>query len=158
MRRLQTRGDRRARAAAGVHDVFPVMVRGLVEQRLNTGLGEAPRARVQRLLLSPDNGLGVGVAVEVLTELLPWEGVKLLDTSNGNVVDVVVSAVLGERSIDLSRAENDTVNLFMGLQTTSLVGRVGDDPAELRVAGELVNVRASNVVTKERLGEEDDKG
>lgn len=38
------------------------------------------------------------------------------------------------------------------------MGRVLNDPVELRVASELLNVGARNGVAEERLGEEDDEG
>jgi hypothetical protein len=38
------------------------------------------------------------------------------------------------------------------------VGGVRDDPLEVRLASEGLQIRAGNGVTQERLGEEDDKG
>lgn len=71
-----------------------VVMLGLVQQGLNAGLCEAPRSRVQRLFLRPDNGLGVRVAVQVLFQLLPGEGVQLLDTRDGNVIQLFLSPIL----------------------------------------------------------------
>lgn len=138
--------------------MLAVVVLGLVEQSLETGLGKAPGTSVEGLLLGPDDGLGVGVLVQVLAELLPREGVELLNTGDGHVVELVVGAVLLESGVDLARAENDTLNLLGSLDVSRLVSGVGDDPAELRVTSELLNVGASNGVTEEGLGEEDDKG
>src|SRR5262245_4577397 len=97
MRGLQSSGHRRAGATASVHDVLAVVELGLVQESLDTGLGEAPGTSIQRLFLSPDDSLGVGVLVEVLLQLLPREGVELLNTCDGNVVDVVVGTVLLQR-------------------------------------------------------------
>lgn len=55
--------------SAGIQDVPAIVILGLVEQRLNTWLGETPCAGIQRLLLRPDNVLSIGVAVEVVFEL-----------------------------------------------------------------------------------------
>jgi hypothetical protein len=156
--RLEARGDRRAGAATGVHDVLPVVVLRLVEQRLDARLREAPRARVERLLLRPHNRLGVGVLVEVLAQLLPREGVQLLDARDGHIVNVVVGAVLVQRRVHLARAEDDALHLVVRLEGARLVRRVGDDPLELRVARELLKVGAGQGVAKKRLGEEDDEG
>lgn len=142
MRGLETRGDGRAGATAGVHDMFPVVVLGVVQQGLDTRLGEAPCAGVEGLLLAPDDGLSVGVLVEVLLELLPREGVKLLDAREGDVIDLLLGAVLVQSGVHLSGAEDDAVDLIVGLDLAGLVGGVGDDPVELRVTGELVNVGA----------------
>lgn len=134
------------------------MVLGVVQKGLNAGLGEAPGTGVERLLLRPDDGLGVGVLVKVLLQLLPREGVELLEASDGDVVDLVVGAVLVQGGVDLASAKNDTLDLLRLLDGTGLVLGVRDDPLEVRVADELVNVGASNGVTKQRLGEEDDEG
>lgn len=135
------------------------MVLGLVEQGLDTGLREAPGTRVERLLLAPDDRLGVGVLVQVLAELLPGEGVELLDTREGDVVDLVVRAVLVQGSVDLTRAEDDTVDLLGALDGAGLVLRVGKKGAEASLrAGEVLDAGAGDGVAEEGLGEEDDEG
>lgn len=109
---FQTSGYRGTGVATSVHDVSPVVVLGLIEKSLDTRLGKAPSTSVEGLFLRPHNGLGIGVHVEVFLELLPWEGVQLFDTGEGNVVDLVVGAVLLQGSPNLTRTENDTVNLL----------------------------------------------
>lgn len=159
MNRLETSGHRGTGVATGVHDVFSVVVLSVIEQGLDTRLGEAPGTGVERLLLGPDDGLGVGVLVEVLLELLPGEGVQLLKAGDGNVVEVVVGAVLVKGGVDLTGAEDDTLNLVVRLDVASLVLGVGDDPLEASVlTRELLNVAASDGVSEQRLGEEDDEG
>lgn len=159
MHRLQTSGNGSAGVTASIHDVLAVVVLGVVEQSLDTGLSEAPGTGVKRLLLAPDNGLGVGVLVKVLLQLLPREGVQLLNTGKGNVVDLVVGTVLVQSSPDLTRAQNDTLNLLRSLDSASLVLGIGDDPLEAGIGtAEVLNVGASKRVTEEGLGEENDKG
>jgi len=154
---LVTRSDGRARSTSRIHDMLAVVMLGVVEQGLKARLREAPCTGVERLLLAPNNGLGVGVLVKVLLQLLPREGVKLLEAGESNVVNLVVSAVLGQSSPDLTRAEDDAVNLLLGLDGAGLVLGVRDDPAEVRVIGELLNVGASQRVAEQSLGEEDDE-
>lgn len=72
---LQARRDARARVSARIHDMFPIMILGLIEKRFNSWLGEAPCTRIQRLFLAPDDGLGVGIHIEILAELGPWKRV-----------------------------------------------------------------------------------
>ena len=158
MRRLQACRHRGTGATTSVHDVFPVVVLRVIEQSLNTRLREAPRASVQGFFLCPDDGLGIGVLVKVLAQLLPREGVELLNPSNGNIVNSLVGTVFGKCRINLTRAEDDAVNLLVGLDGTRLMGRIGNDPAELRVADKLLNVGAGNRVTEKRLGKEQDQG
>lgn len=69
------------------------MVLCLVEQGLYSGLDETPGSGIERLFLTPDDVLGVGVAVKVLLKLLPGEWVQLFDTGDGGVGDVVVGTV-----------------------------------------------------------------
>jgi hypothetical protein len=134
------------------------VVLSVVEQSLNTGLGEAPSTGVKRLLLAPDNGLGVGVHVEVLLKLLPREGVQLLNASEGNIIDLVLGSVLVKSGPDLTSAENDTLNLVRRLDSPSLMLRVGDDPLEASIlAGELLDVAARERMTEERLREENNE-
>jgi hypothetical protein len=57
----------------------------------------------------------------------------------------------------LARAENDTVDALVRFNFSACVGRVLDDPLEVGVSGELFNVRPSEWVAEERLGEEEDK-
>lgn len=135
------------------------MVLGLVQECLDTGLGEAPSTRVKRLLLRPDDGLGVGVAVEVLLELLPREGVELLETRDGDIVNLVLGAVLVQSGVDLTRAEDDAVDLLAANKGAVLVSRVLNEGAELGVlTGEVLDAGAGERVAEERLGEENDKG
>lgn len=145
---LETGSHRRTRGTTSVEDVATVVVLCCVQQRLKTRLGEAPGTSVQRLLLAPDDGLGVGVLVQVLTELLPGEGVELLNTRDGHVVDLVLGAVLVQSRIDLTRAEDHALDLLGRLDVAARVGGVGDDPAEARVAGELIQGRAGERVAE----------
>jgi hypothetical protein len=155
---LETSGDRGTGVSASVHDVLAGVVLSVVEQSLDTGLSEAPGTGVEGLLLAPDDGLGVGVLVEVLLELLPREGVQLLNAGESDIVDVVLRSVLVKGSPDLTSAEDNTFNLVRRLDSTSLMLRIGDDPLESSVlASESLNVAASKRVAEERLGEEDDK-
>ena len=134
---LETSGDRSARGTASIQDVAAVVVLSSVEQSLNTGLDKAPSTSVERLLLGPDDVLGVRVAVQVLLELSPWEGVELLDTGDSGVANALALTVLGKSSVDLTRAQDDTLNLLWLINGGTMSG-IRDDPAEVRVTSELV--------------------
>lgn len=82
---------------------------------------------------------------------------QLLNTSDGCVADVVGLAVLEQRSVDLARAQNDTLNL-LGLVNSSAVSIIRDNPLEVGVVGKFLKVRAGNRVTQQGLGEENNKG
>jgi hypothetical protein len=84
--------------------------------------------------------------------------VQLLNTGDGSVAETVGLTVLDKGGVDLARAHDDTLDLLGSLNGLGLVGGVTDDPLEVRVTGEGLQVRAGNGVTQERLGEEDDKG
>ena len=65
MRALESRGYAGTGIPACIHDVSSVMMLGLIQQGLDSRLGEAPRARVEGFFLCPYDGFGVGVGVEV---------------------------------------------------------------------------------------------
>lgn len=153
---LQTGGNRGGRSAAGVQDVAAIVVLGSVQQSLNARLGVRPGTGVQRLLLAPDDVLGVGVAVQVFLQLSPWEGVQLLHAGDGSVADALSLTVLDKGGVDLARADDHTLNLLGGVDGGA-VGGIGDDPLEVRVISERLQVRPGNRVTQQGLGEEDDK-
>lgn len=153
---LETRGNRGAWGTTGVQYMAAVVVLCGIEQSLNTGLDEAPGTGVERLFLSPDDVLGIGIAVEVLLQLSPWEGVKLLDTSDGGVADTLRITVLGKSSIYLARTHNNTLNLLR-LVDRGTVSWVGDDPLEVRFASEFFKAGASDRMTQQGFREEDDK-
>lgn len=153
---LQTRCDGRTRVTASIHDVFPVMVFGVVEQGFDAGLREGPGAGVEGFFLAPDDGFGVGVLVEVFFELLPGEGVELFDARDGSVFEAVVGAVFVQGGVDLACAEDYALDL-LGLVDGFAVLGVGDDPFELGVAGELLDGGTGKGVSEEGLGEENDE-
>lgn len=153
---LEARSHRGTGVTSSVHDVFPVVVLGDVQDGLDTRLREGPRAGIERLLLAPDDGLGVGVAVEVLLDLLPWEGVELLDTGDGRVSDALVEAVLVQRGVDLAGTQDHALDVLWLGGGAAVLG-LGDDGAELGVADELVDGGAGERVTEEGFGEEDDE-
>lgn len=156
MDRLQTRGNGSTRVATGVEDVTAVVVLGLVEQSLHTRLNVGPGTSVQGLFLTPDDVTGVGIVVEVLLQLSPREGMQLFDTGDGSVADAIGLTVLGESSVHLATANDHTLNL-LGLVDGSAVGGIRDDPLEVAVTGELLDGRAGDRMTQERLGEEDNQ-
>jgi len=114
------------------------MVLGIIQQCLDSWLCEAPGASIERLFLTPDNGLGIGVHVKIVFQLLPWEGVQLLDTCDGCILESIVCSMLVESCVDLACAKNDTFNLLRVADRLAVLG-VGDNPFELRVASKFFN-------------------
>lgn len=125
---------------------------GSVQQCLDTWLYETPGTGVKWFFLTPDDGLGVGVCVEVIAELSPWEGVELFDTGDGGCLALVAEGVtvFVECGIDLTCAEDHTVNLFR-LSDGLAVLWVRDDPLEVRFTGELFELGAGKRMTKKSL-------
>ena len=160
MRSFQARRHTSTRRSPSIHDVLPVVMFRVIQQRLNPRLHETPRSCIQRLFLCPHNRLGIGVHVEVVLEILPGEGVELLDTCDGSRGDFVGGAVFVDSGVGLAGTDDDALDLFGRVDGVcfgalcdlwGFVGRVGDDPSEVGVAGEVFNVGASKRVTKERL-------
>ncbi len=152
---LQSSGHTGTWVSSSIHDVLAVMEFGLVQQSLNSWLGETPCPGIERLFLTPDDRLRIFVSVEVLLQLLPWEGVQLLNTGDGGVLEAIVGTVLVESGVHLTSAKNDSVNFIWLGDGLAMLG-VGNDPFELRVAGKFFNWRASNWMSEQGFREEDD--
>jgi hypothetical protein len=153
---FQSGGDASAGISSGIHHMFPVVVFGVVQEGFDARLGKAPCSGIQRLLLTPNNRLGVGIHVEILLERLPRERIQLFDTRDCCVLVATVGAVFVESSIDLTSAENNAINFIWFGDGLAMLG-IWDDPLELRFAGELFNTRSSNGVAEQRLGEKDNE-
>ncbi len=119
-----------------VHHVLAVMVLRVIQQCLESRLREAPSAGIQRLFLRPHDILGVWVHVEVFLQLRPREGVELLDACDGSVFVFLVGTVLVQSGVDLTGAEDDAFDVFGLVDFLAVLG-VGNDPLEMRVAGEI---------------------
>jgi hypothetical protein len=128
---LQARCHACAGVPAGVHDVFPIMVRSLVQQGLDPWLREAPRTCIQWLFLRPNDGFGIGILIEVFPELCPWERVQLFDTGDGGLVVLVLGTVFVQSDVDLACAEDHAINFFRRRDVVGFVSRVRDDPLEM---------------------------
>ena len=63
VRSLQSRRHTRAGIPPRIHHMFPIMMFRLIQQRLDPGLRETPRSRIQRFLLRPHDGLRIGIQV-----------------------------------------------------------------------------------------------
>lgn len=157
MTRLQTSRHACTRVSSCIHNVFAVMVFGLVKQRLNPWLHKAPSACVQRLLLAPDDGFGVGVHVEILSELSPRERVQLLNASDGGILEVVnvARSVFVQSSVGLTGTENDSVNLLWWRYRVAML-RIRNDPLKVRVPCEVFDGRAGKWMAEKGFGEEQD--
>lgn len=153
---LQSSGNRRRRITSCVHHVSSVVVLRLVQKRLNAGLDEAPGTGVQGFFLTPHNGLGVLVGVQVLLQQCPWERIKLLDTGNGSVLDAFVGTMFVKRGIHLTRTQDDTVDLI-GVVNGLAMFSLRNDPLEVRISDKVVNVGTGQRVTQQRFREEDNK-
>lgn len=153
---FQTSGHRRRRIASCVHHVASVVVLSLVQECLNTWLDEAPGASIQGFFLTPNDGLGVLVCVQVLLKERPWEGVELLDTGDGRVLDALLATVLVQSGVHLAGAQDDSFNLVR-LTDRLAVFWIRNDPLEVRIARKVLNIRSSEGVTEERLRKEDNQ-
>lgn len=101
--------------------------------------------------MSPDNVLCVGVRVEVLLELSPWEWVELLNPGDGSIRDLFCLAVFAKCGVNLTRAEDDALDFIVwcNLETFGIVCVVWNDPLEVRFAGKVFNAGAREGVSEE---------
>jgi len=136
--------------------MFSVVVFCLVQQRFNSWLSETPSTSVQGLFLAPNDGLGVGVFVEVIFELSPWEWIQLFNTGDGGWGDVVVGTVFVESGVDLTGAKDYAVDLLWRIDGFAMLG-IFDNPLEAAVIGEFFNGWAGKWVAQKGLGKENDE-
>lgn len=135
---LKTSGHTSAWISTCIHDMLSIVVLGVVQQCLDSRLSETPSTGIERFFLSPNDGLGVRVHIKIFLKLLPWEGVELFDTSECCVFDVIIGTVFAQSRINLSSAEDNTLNVLRLVDRFAMFG-IRNDPAELRVTGEFFN-------------------
>ena len=61
----------------------------------------------------------------------------MLDAGDGGGVYFALGAVFVQGDVDLAGAEDHAVDLVVGEDGVVVVGGVGDDPLEVRLAGEV---------------------
>ena len=152
---LETCGYTGTWIPAGVEDVLVRVMFSIVKKGFNSRLDEAPRPSIQRLLLRPDDIFRIRVHVQIFAQLLPREWIQLLNTGYSSALDAFFLAVLLKRNVSLARAHNDALDFFWGCDSRSGVCGVGNDPLEMRVAGEVFDARAGEGMAEESFGEED---
>ena len=106
--------------------------------------------------MTPYDGLGVRVHIQILLELLPWEGVELLNASDCGSVKLLTSAMLVKGSINLTGAEDYAFNLCRFFDGLAML-RIWDDPLKMRFASKVLNVGTRQGMAKQKLGKEENK-
>lgn len=86
--------------------------------------------------------------------MLPWEGVELFNTGNGSLVESIRLTVFVKSGIDLTSAHNHAIDFFVGSDKFTVLG-IRDDPAEVRVASEILDIGSAKRMSEERFREED---
>lgn len=71
----------------------------------------------------------------------------MLDTGDSCVLVAFVRAVLVESGVNLTSAEDDAIDLIWFCDGVTML-RVWDNPLELRIACELLDIRSSNGVAE----------
>ena len=146
--RFQSRCCTCAWIPSSVHDVPPVVMLGLVQQRLDPRLYEHPCTRIEWLLLTPHDVLGVWIRIEILLELGPREWIQLLDPCDSGILNALRFSVLDEGSVDLSRAQNNALDLVMRCNRLAVFG-FWDDPLEVSILSEVLDVGSGNRMPQE---------
>ena len=145
---LQTSRHTCTGVSAGVHDMPPVVMLGLVQQGLNSWLHKRPCASIERLLLTPNDGLRVRVSIQVVSQVCPREGVELFNPGDRGILVPVVGTVLVYCGVCLSSAHDNAVNLFR-LNDGLTVLWIWDNPLKVRVAGEVLDAGTRKRVSQE---------
>jgi len=85
--------------------VLCTVVFSLTEDGFQSGLHIGPGTCIERFFLCPNNLLKIGVFLKLVANLGPREGVKLLDTSDSDIVDSVGGTLLHKGGINLASTE-----------------------------------------------------
>ena len=121
----------------------------VAEARFNEGEGTL----ILWLFLYPFDG-GVGVAGQRRLNVAEWEGSKLLETDDGNIVDAALLSLSLEIVVDLATAEEDLLDLRVG---NHLGGGLFDDSLESETDFKVFNVGGSTAEFEKLLGDGDDQ-
>lgn len=103
----------------------------MIQRSLDSRLYESPRSGVQWLFLTPYDGLRIGIAVQIVSELSPGERIDLFDSCDCCIGDLVGISVLDKRSVDLTATQYHSFDILVLVDSASLVRRVGDDPLKM---------------------------
>lgn len=128
----------------------------IADDCIQSWLYKAPATSVKRLLLSPDDFFHIWIFVQLVAELRPREGVQLLDANNNNIIDLVGFAVFDERSVNLTRTNQETGTFRWIFNRGSVLG-LRNQPLEARV-GEVGKLRASQRVAEQGLAKKYNQG
>jgi len=80
--------------------------------------------------LTPYDGLGVRVHIQILLELLPWEGVELLNASDRGSVKLLTGAMFVKGGVHLTSAEDYAFDLFRLFDRLAML-RIWDNPLKM---------------------------
>jgi hypothetical protein len=154
---LQSGSHTGAWVSTCIHDMATVMMLGVIEQRLDSWLSETPCTSVKRFFLTPDYRLSVWIRVKVLLELGPWEWMQLLNTCDGCLSHALLSTMLHQCDVDLTCAENDTLDLVVWFEITVIMAWIWHNPLEVRVTSEFAKGGTGRWMTEEGFTEEEDQ-
>lgn len=153
MQLLSTGSNRCRRLSASVSNVGMLVVLGSLEGGVHSRLDVDPGTSVKRLLLSPADILKVGVRVQKLSDLLPREGVQLLDSDDSSLLVSKILSSLEESSPDLAGTEENSLDALLVVDGLAMLV-VLNDPLEVRLTNKLREVGLGHGVSQQVLREE----
>lgn len=99
-----------ANSSADVGDLG-LLVTLVFEHGTNTGLEEGPATCVLLFLLAP-NDFSVLILGKFGTEGVEWEGSKLLNSDNCNIINLILLSLSNKIVVDLTGTANDLFTVF----------------------------------------------
>ena len=111
---------------------------------------------LEGFLLAPDKVLEGRVSLESVSEKRVWKWVELFNLEERSLSVTKILTLLEKRCVHLSGAENKPLDAGLVVDGVAEL-LIFDDPGEVRVSGELRQVRPGQRVPEQRLREEDDQ-
>ena len=87
--------------------------------------------------------LSIAVACDSFFELAEWEGAKLLNTNNSDIVDTTLGSLVGEVVVDLAAAKEYLADLIISDKLRVLLT---NDVSETQASFELFDLGLSTAV------------
>jgi len=151
--RLATGSNSTVRVSTSISKRDVLVLVGFLEDSGQSLGSVAPTTHVEGLFLNPDNLLEVRVAVKNISDLSKGEGMQLLNSEEGSVLDIVGLSGLGQGSKHLANRDNQTLSLLLGTNGNTM-GLVLNDPLEVRVISKVRERRSGQGVSQQGLGEQ----
>lgn len=124
-----------------------------IQNNFDSGINVSPGTTVLMFFLNPTE-FSVFIVLNGSSEIFIREGSNLFNSDDSNIVSLALFSVSEDIPINLTTANDDLLNLVVSNEFLSFRNNVLE---KVVAVGEVLNVRASGLVSEELLGSESDQ-